>query len=111
MPVMDGITLLKHIKALGRYTPSVVFITGFSDFRRREAYDMGVEAMMQKPFEPGTSLLIPAGGILGSHQHQPLGRFRPRPRRPPARVQNSNYRAICRNHTDSNRSDDGEAKN
>lgn len=49
MPVMDGITLLRNIKASESYKPSVMFITGFSDIGPREAYDLGVEAMMSKP--------------------------------------------------------------
>jgi CheY-like chemotaxis protein len=51
MPVMDGITMLKNIKAAKRYRPSVMFISGFSDIEPRDAYDLGVEAMMSKPLE------------------------------------------------------------
>ena len=41
MPVMDGITLLKKIKANGSHTRGVIFITGFADLEAREAYDLG----------------------------------------------------------------------
>ncbi len=51
MPVMDGITFLRNIKASESYKPSVMFITGFSDIGPGEAYDLGVEAMMAKPVE------------------------------------------------------------
>jgi CheY-like chemotaxis protein len=51
MPVMDGITLLRNIKASERYKPSVMFISGYSDIGPGEAYDLGVEAMMSKPVE------------------------------------------------------------
>jgi CheY-like chemotaxis protein len=51
MPVMDGITLLKSIKAEEGYKPSVMFMSGFSDIGPGEAYDLGVEAMMAKPVE------------------------------------------------------------
>jgi CheY-like chemotaxis protein len=51
MPVMDGITLLRNIKASESYKPSVMFISGFSDIGAGEAYDLGVEAMMSKPVE------------------------------------------------------------
>ncbi|SRR6266849_3278016 len=51
MPVMDGITLLKNIKASEGYKPSVMFISGFSDIEPGEAYDLGIEAMMPKPVE------------------------------------------------------------
>jgi CheY-like chemotaxis protein len=51
MPAMDGITLLKRIKAGGSYTPSLIFITGFSDIGVRDAYDLGAEALLEKPIE------------------------------------------------------------
>jgi len=51
MPVMDGITLLKRIKAGGSYTPSLIFITGFADIGVRDAYDLGAEALLEKPLE------------------------------------------------------------
>src|ERR1035437_2384057 len=51
MPVMDGISLLKKIKANGLHTPSVIFITGFSDLEPREVYDLGAEALVEKPIE------------------------------------------------------------
>jgi CheY-like chemotaxis protein len=51
MPVMDGITLLRSIKASESYKPSVMFISGFSDIGPGEAYGLGVEAMMSKPVE------------------------------------------------------------
>jgi CheY-like chemotaxis protein len=49
MPVMDGITLLKKVKETGARTPGVIFITGFSDVPLRDAFDMGVEAILEKP--------------------------------------------------------------
>lgn len=51
MPVMDGVTLLKRIRALGNTAPSVVLISGFSDIDAREAYNLGAEAFLQKPME------------------------------------------------------------
>jgi CheY-like chemotaxis protein len=51
MPVMDGIALLRKIKASEHYKPSVMFISGFSDIGPGEAYDLGVEAMMSKPVD------------------------------------------------------------
>ncbi len=51
MPVMDGITLLKKIKASG-YKSSVMFVSGFTDvIKPRESYDLGVEAVMSKPVD------------------------------------------------------------
>lgn len=49
MPVMDGMALLKKIKETGVRTPEVIFITGFSDVPLREAYDIGAEAVLEKP--------------------------------------------------------------
>jgi CheY-like chemotaxis protein len=49
MPVMDGIALLKNIGGTRNGAPGVIFITGFSDVPLREAYDMGVEAILEKP--------------------------------------------------------------
>lgn len=53
MPVMDGIALVKQLNAReregGRYLPKVIFITGFADIAARDAYDLGVETILQKP--------------------------------------------------------------
>ena len=49
MPVMDGIALLKKIKEARVHTPEVIFLTGFSDIPLREAYDIGAEAVLEKP--------------------------------------------------------------
>src|SRR5215472_15990563 len=55
MPVMDGIGLLKNLtsgslsKSADR--PRMIFISGFTDLEPREAYGLGVEALMQKPIK------------------------------------------------------------
>jgi CheY-like chemotaxis protein len=49
MPVMDGVTLLKKIKANGSRPPSAIFVTGFADISIRDAYDLGAEALIEKP--------------------------------------------------------------
>jgi two-component system chemotaxis response regulator CheY len=51
MPIMDGIALLKNVKATESYKSSVMFISGFTDIQPRDAYDLGVEAVMSKPVE------------------------------------------------------------
>lgn len=51
MPLMDGIALLKKVKASGKILPKIVLISGFSDIEPREAYDLGAEAILQKPME------------------------------------------------------------
>lgn len=49
MPVMDGIKLVRRLKEEGRTVPSIIFISGFADIDVREAYELGVEAMLSKP--------------------------------------------------------------
>ena len=56
MPIMDGILLLKNLTALhgtlhSNRPPKMIFISGFADLEPREAYNLGVEAMLQKPIE------------------------------------------------------------
>ncbi|MGB7849067.1 MAG: response regulator [Candidatus Acidiferrum sp.] len=51
MPGMDGTQLVKQVKALGKYTPAAVSVSGFSDITPREAYDLGIEAQLSKPVE------------------------------------------------------------
>jgi CheY-like chemotaxis protein len=56
MPVMDGILLLKNVTTYvglskGNHPPKMIFITGFTDVAPREAYGLGVEAILQKPIE------------------------------------------------------------
>lgn len=51
MPVLDGIGLLKKVKERGLHTPSVIFISGFTDVDAREAYELGAEALLGKPVE------------------------------------------------------------
>lgn len=58
MPMLDGAELVKRAKAMGKYTPAAVAISGFSDLTPREAYDLGVEAQLSKPV--GRRVLIAA---------------------------------------------------
>jgi CheY-like chemotaxis protein len=51
MPAMDGVTLLKRLQAAGSYTPSLIFVTGFADIEARDAYELGAEALLEKPIE------------------------------------------------------------
>src|SRR5258708_26359568 len=51
MPVMDGITLLKKVKASG-YKSRVMFVTGFTDvINPRESYHLGFQAVSSNPLE------------------------------------------------------------
>jgi CheY-like chemotaxis protein len=59
MPVMDGILLLKNLAAYSQmkqgkqdhYLPKMIFMSGFSDLEPREAYDLGIEALVHKPIK------------------------------------------------------------
>jgi len=67
MPVMDGVTMLRNIKATHLYKPSVMFISCFSDIEPREAYDLGVEATMEKPVER-KELVAAVRRVLGARE-------------------------------------------
>jgi CheY-like chemotaxis protein len=49
MPVMDGMTLVRRLSEREKRIPSVIFVSVFSDIDSREAYALGVEAMLTKP--------------------------------------------------------------
>jgi DNA-binding response OmpR family regulator len=50
MPGMNGVSLLKEVKATRGYTPHLIFITGSTDIEPCEAYDLGADAILEKPF-------------------------------------------------------------
>jgi CheY-like chemotaxis protein len=49
MPQMDGIELAKRVKAMGKYFPKIIFISGFADIDERECCDVGIEFKLSKP--------------------------------------------------------------
>ncbi len=49
MPVMDGMALLKKVNEAQPPKPCVILLTGFSDLSVRQAYDLGAEAILEKP--------------------------------------------------------------
>ncbi len=51
MPIMDGVALVRAVAASERYRPRVIFVTGFADLSARDAYGLGVEAIIEKPLE------------------------------------------------------------
>lgn len=57
MPRMDGIALLANLKGSAANIPAVLFVSGFADISPREAYDLGAEAVIQKPFSDDQLLL------------------------------------------------------
>jgi CheY-like chemotaxis protein len=50
MPVMDGIALVEKLREFPS-PPRVILITGFSDVTLRQAYEMGVDAIVEKPID------------------------------------------------------------
>lgn len=50
MPGGTGIDLLKTIRSKTASHPPVILITGFADITVEEAFNMGAEALMNKPF-------------------------------------------------------------
>jgi len=55
MPVMDGIALVKKIRKTG-LKPRVILVTGFKDTVAGDAYKLGVDAIVEKPFDRGQLL-------------------------------------------------------
>jgi CheY-like chemotaxis protein len=50
MPVMDGIALVGKLRELAS-PPRVILVTGFSDLTLRQAYEMGVDTIFEKPID------------------------------------------------------------
>ena len=53
MPGGDGLTLAKNIKGQDGVNPVMFLVTGFADVAPAEAYDIGVEGFIYKPFNLG----------------------------------------------------------
>lgn len=53
MPGGDGVTLAREIKNQNAEDPVVILITGFADISSDEAYELGVEGFITKPFNLG----------------------------------------------------------
>jgi len=50
MPVMDGLALVRKIHKTGPW-PRVILVTGFNDPLLRDASKVGVDAILEKPFD------------------------------------------------------------
>jgi CheY-like chemotaxis protein len=50
MPGGDGVTLTKELRKLNPSSPVVVLITGFADLRSDEAFALGADGYLTKPF-------------------------------------------------------------
>lgn len=54
MPVMDGITFVKHVKQMQahRFTPIIMLTTESDESKKREGQAAGAKAWVVKPFKP-----------------------------------------------------------
>ena len=54
MPVMDGITFVKHVKQMAAYkfTPIIMLTTESDESKKREGQAAGARAWVVKPFKP-----------------------------------------------------------
>ena len=50
MPVMDGLALVKKIRKTAP-RPRVILVTGFKDHVLHDAHKLGVDAIVEKPFD------------------------------------------------------------
>jgi len=50
MPVMDGIALVGKLREFAA-PPRVILVTGFSDLTLRQAYELGVDTIFEKPID------------------------------------------------------------
>jgi two-component system chemotaxis response regulator CheY len=58
MPVMDGLTFLKQVKARPEYkfTPVIMLTTESAEAKKQEGQAAGAKAWMVKPFQPAQML-------------------------------------------------------
>jgi len=49
MPIMDGATLVRKLRQMDVPQPKIIFVSGYGNVSRREIFDMGVEALLDKP--------------------------------------------------------------
>jgi two-component system chemotaxis response regulator CheY len=66
MPVMDGLTLIKHLRWLPAYklTPLLILTTAMDPLKKKAAKDAGATGWLVKPFDP-EQLLATIHKVLG----------------------------------------------
>jgi two-component system chemotaxis response regulator CheY len=59
MPIMDGITFVKHVKQMAAYkfTPIIMLTTESDESKKREGQAAGARAWVVKPFKPEQMLV------------------------------------------------------
>ncbi len=58
MPDGSGVDLLRRLKERDVQLPVIIFVTAYSDLPAEQAYDMGVEAILAKPFAAKVLLAV-----------------------------------------------------
>jgi two-component system chemotaxis response regulator CheY len=66
MPIMDGLTFIKHVRAIGAYkfTPILILTTEMDPVKKKAAKDSGATGWLVKPFDP-EQLLSTIRKVLG----------------------------------------------
>jgi two-component system chemotaxis response regulator CheY len=66
MPIMDGLTFIKHVRGLAPYkfTPILVLTTEMDPEKKKSAKDAGATGWIVKPFDP-EQLLTTIRKVLG----------------------------------------------
>jgi CheY-like chemotaxis protein len=68
MPVMDGIALVKQLNEAGTRRQHVILITGFSDVTSQQAYELGIDAIVEKPIDREELLDVMQRSLTGPEQ-------------------------------------------
>lgn len=63
MPDGSGVDLLRRLKERDVQLPVIIFVTAYSDLPTEQAYDMGVEAILAKPFAAKVLLAVVARAL------------------------------------------------
>jgi two-component system chemotaxis response regulator CheY len=66
MPIMDGLTFIKHVRVLAAYkfTPILILTTEMDPAKKKIAKDSGATGWLVKPFDP-EQLLATIRKVLG----------------------------------------------
>lgn len=68
MPQMDGVQLLAEIKKRNCQSPAVILMSGYNGLSAESVYDLGAEAMLEKPFEFSQIIQALETALLPSEQ-------------------------------------------